>query len=344
MEIHYRLTQPFALEARFRVEGLTVLFGPSGAGKTTLLKAIAGLLPADGSPFGSLPVERRPIGYMPQHYALFPHLSALGNVAFPLAHLPRAARHAHALELLQRMGIAHLANRRPRDLSGGEQQRVALARALARNPELLLLDEPTSALDVPTREDIAEGLLKLIETVGIPALVVTHDPLLAQLSQRLVVMMEGRIVQQGPVDEVFQRPASVEVARLVGFRNLFAGTIGEILSPWLCLRTPLGPIRAPAPEWAREGAEVWWGIRPEHVRTPTSGDEHQSANHLVALRQPTPRTWHRTRLSIDISASQRVELEALPASGGDLQEGASVSIVLPSEHLHLMPRGPGAPV
>ncbi len=126
MEIHYRLTHPIALEARFRIEGLTVLFGPSGAGKTTLLKVIAGLLPAEGSPFEGVPVERRPVGYMPQHYALFPHLTALGNVAFPLAQLQRAPRDARAMELLRRMGIAQLAARYPRELSGGEQQRSLL--------------------------------------------------------------------------------------------------------------------------------------------------------------------------------------------------------------------------
>lgn len=340
MEIRYRLTHPISLEARFRVEGLTVLFGPSGAGKTTLLKAIAGLLPAEGSPFGGVPVERRPVGYMPQHYALFPHLTALGNVAFPLAHLQRAARDARAMELLGKMGIAHLTGRYPGGLSGGEQQRVALARALARDPELLLLDEPTSALDVPTREDIAEELLKLVETLGIPALVVTHDPLLAQLSQRLVVMMEGRIIQQGAADEVFQRPSSVEVARLVGFRNLFTGTVREISPPWLCLGTPLGPIRALAPESVREGEEVWWGIRPEHVRMASSGDTQGGPNHFVAVRQPTRHMWHRTRLSVEVSATQRVDIEALPKSSGDLQACLQVAVLFSPRHVHLMPGRP----
>jgi molybdate transport system ATP-binding protein len=337
VEIRYRLTHPIALEARFRIEGLTVLFGPSGAGKTTLLKAIAGLLPAEGSPFGGIPVERRPIGYMPQHYALFPHLTALDNVAFPLAQLQRAPRNVRAMELLRRMGIAQLAARYPRELSGGEQQRVALARALARDPELLLLDEPTSALDVPTREDIAEELLQLIETLGIPALVVTHDPLLAQLSQRLVVMLGGSVIQQGTADEVFQRPRSVEVARLVGFRNLFSATIREISPPWLCLRTPLGPIRAPAPEWAREGEEVWWGVRPEHVRTARPGDTRDEPNCFVAVRQITPRMWHRTRLSVEVAGAQRVDIEALPGSGGDLQGCLQLAVLFPPPHVHLMP-------
>jgi molybdate transport system ATP-binding protein len=274
---------------------------------------------------------------MPQHYALFPHLTALGNVAFPLAHLQRAPRNARAMALLRRMGIAQLAARYPRELSGGEQQRVALARALARDPELLLLDEPTSALDVPTREDIAEELLKLIETLGIPALVVTHDPLLAQLSQRLVVMMDGSVIQQGTADEVFQRPRSVEVARLVGFRNLFSATIREISPPWLCLRTPLGPIRAPAPEWAREGEEVWWGIRPEHVRTASPGNTRDEPNCFVALRQITPRMWHRTRLSVEVAGAQRVDIEALPGSGGDLQGCLQLAVLFPPPHVHLMP-------
>jgi molybdate transport system ATP-binding protein len=336
VEIHYRLTHPIALEARFRIEGLTVLFGPSGAGKTTLLKVIAGLLPAEGSPFEGVPVERRPVGYMPQHYALFPHLTALGNVAFPLAQLQRAPRDARAMELLRRMGIAQLAARYPRELSGGEQQRVALARALARDPELLLLDEPTSALDVPTREEIAEELLKLIETLGIPALVVTHDPLLAQLSQRLVVMMDGSVIQHGAADEVFQRPASVQVARLVGFRNLFSGTVREISPPWLCLATPLGSVRAPAPEWARAGEEVWWGIRPEHVRVLAPGGMDQP-NRFAATTTRLPRMWHRVRLHMEVPAPRDIHIEALSLAGEDTQGASRVAVALPPHHVHLMP-------
>ena len=137
LEVHYRLNRPVRLEARFRVRGFTVLLGQSGAGKTSLLKALAGLLPAEGTPFGGLPPERRPVGYLPQDLALFPHMTAWENVAFPLKGRDRKAR---ALALLERVGLLEHAHKRPGELSGGQRQRVALARALARKPELLLLD------------------------------------------------------------------------------------------------------------------------------------------------------------------------------------------------------------
>jgi ABC-type Fe3+/spermidine/putrescine transport system ATPase subunit len=265
MDVRYRLRRPVALEADLEIEGLTVLLGPSGAGKTSLLKALAGLLPAEGTPWSGLPPERRPVGYLPQHWALFPHLSALRNVAFPLGRLRRPERERRARELLERVGIPELADRLPRELSGGEQQRVALARALAREPELLLLDEPTSALDSATRDTILAALQGLLRAVGVPALVVTHDAAVAQAADRMAVLLRGRVVQQGTPGEVFTRPCDLETARLVGFRNLFPGTVAEVDAERVWLDTPAGRLRAEAREGLRAGQAIHWGIRSEEV-------------------------------------------------------------------------------
>jgi molybdate transport system ATP-binding protein len=265
MEISYRLRHPLALDIRLDVQGLTVLLGPSGVGKTSLLKALAGLLPAEGSPWHGLPPERRPVGWMPQHYALFPHLSALQNVCFPLAHLPRPQRVAQALELLERVHLAHLADRRPAELSGGEQQRVALARALARKPELLLLDEPTSALDASTRDVVLATLQDLVLSLGIPALVVTHDPAVAQVADRMAVLLDGRVAQQGTPTELFRHPSTLAIACAVGFRNLFAGTVTTVEADAAWLDTPAGRLRVTPQPWLRPAVRLHWGIRSEEV-------------------------------------------------------------------------------
>lgn len=254
-----------ALEIQLDVQGLTVLLGPSGSGKTSLLKALAGLLPAEGTPWIGLPPERRPVGWLPQHYALFPHLSAWRNVAFPLAHLPRAQREQQARGLLERVRVAHLADRRPAELSGGEQQRVALARALAREPALLLLDEPTSALDTATRDAVLGTLQEQIHSLGVPALVVSHDSAVAQVADWMAVLLAGRVAQQGTPTEVFTRPCSVQVARAVGFRNLFPGTVAQIDADRAWLDTPAGRLCVSVRPWMRLERALFWGIRSEEV-------------------------------------------------------------------------------
>ena len=225
MRVDYRIASPIALNVALDIEGFTVLLGLSGAGKTTLLKAVAGLIPGAGAPYGGLPPQQRPVGYMPQGYALFPHLPVWRNVAFAM-NGTRAAKYDRACDLLQRVGLGDLVERDPRTLSGGQMQRVALARALARKPELLLLDEPTNALDAATRDQVLEELRALINRLGVPALVATHDPQLAAIGDRVAVMAHGAIVEQGSPAGVFDHPATSHVARLVGFQNLWpAGSV-----------------------------------------------------------------------------------------------------------------------
>ena len=187
--------------------------GPSGAGKSTLLRAIAGLIPArgvvevGGRDWSKLPAERRPVGFVFQDYALFPHMTVRANVAFggPLD------------GLLDRLGIAHLADARPRELSGGERQRVALARALARRPDVLLLDEPLAALDPHTRDTVRGELRATLRELQLPAIVVTHDFVdAAALADRVGVLVDGSFVQVGTAEELISAPVSPFVARFAG--------------------------------------------------------------------------------------------------------------------------------
>ncbi len=165
-----------------------------------------------------MPAHERPIGYVPQGSAMFPHLSVLENVAFALrgsARLPRAR------QFLQDLGIDHLSARNGAKISGGEAQRVALARALARRPELLLLDEPSAALDAATRDTVMAQLVESVEASGIPALAATHDPAIAMLADWLVLLAEGRIIQQGTPRQLLNGPETIAAAKLLGYQNFW---------------------------------------------------------------------------------------------------------------------------
>lgn len=219
-----------ALDVAVEGDGAPVaLIGPNGAGKTSLLRWVAGhgleaasgRVVVDGVSLVdtarrlALPPERRRVGYVPQGYGLFEHLRAVDNVAFGLASrgVARAARRRRARALLDRLGCAHLADRRPEALSGGERQKVALARALLVEPRLLLLDEPMAALDVAARRRTRELLARQLADEPVPALVVTHDARdVRALAGTVYVMERGRILQRGTPAELAARPASEFVA------------------------------------------------------------------------------------------------------------------------------------
>lgn len=234
----------FALDAHLTVRPGEVLgvLGPNGSGKTTLLYALAGLLRPTGGrialgpdvwdhPAHGLHLEatRRSVGLVFQDYRLFPHLSVLDNVAFS-ARARGTRRHAAreaARPWLDRVGLTDLADRRPVQLSGGQAQRVALARALARGPRMLLLDEPLAALDATTRLNVRSELRRHLADFPGPGLVVTHDPLDALvLADRILVLENGRVTQQGPPADVARHPTTEYVATLMGL-NLYAGTLAD---------------------------------------------------------------------------------------------------------------------
>jgi ABC-type Fe3+/spermidine/putrescine transport system ATPase subunit len=342
MRIDYRVERPIELQANFEVEGFTVLLGQSGEGKTTLLRAIAGLLPAEGEPFGGLLPQQRAVGYLPQGYALFPHLRAWENVAFALPRGPQ--RRTQALELLARVRLMDVGDHYPSALSGGQQQRVALARALARKPQLLLLDEPSSALDAATRDDIMAELISEMHELGLPTLAVSHDPHLAALSDRMAVMSGRRIVQQGSPAEVLSRPGSAAVARLLGYRNLFTARVlgheidaGVALLEWKAANGAI--LRVPRQPELTAGQLVQWMIAPTAVQLPSSKPEahrvdnpvtgrvesrlNLGAHFQVALRCGTERLW--------LSAQRNLE------SHHGLETGCEVTVDLSSDNIVCWP-------
>jgi molybdate transport system permease protein len=223
LEVDVAVTRgAFRLDVALAADAGDVLavVGPNGAGKSTLLRALAGLDRAsgrvviDGHDVHRLSPEDRPVAWVPQRGALFPHLSALDNVAYGIG---RRRGRATAIEWLERLGVATLATRRPSQLSGGQAQKVALARALARNPRLLLMDEPLSALDTAARTDVRRTLrAHLRDFDGVTALV-THDAVdAASLADRMVALDGGRVVQEGTLSQVARAPRAPWLAELLG--------------------------------------------------------------------------------------------------------------------------------
>jgi molybdate transport system ATP-binding protein len=225
----------FRVDVPLRIDAGEVvgLLGPNGAGKTTALRALAGLQPLtaghvtlDGRELRSTPTERRPIGVVFQDYLLFPHLTALDNVAFGVRRhgADRRTARREAADWLARVGLAEHARRKPRQLSGGQAQRVALARALAVHPRLLLLDEPLAALDARSRLETRAELQRHLAAHEGATLLVTHDPLDALvLADRLVIVEDGHVVQEGDAATITAHPRTDYVARLVGL-NLYRGS------------------------------------------------------------------------------------------------------------------------
>ncbi len=258
---------------------LVALLGPSGSGKTTLLRIIAGLEPADqgmirfeGEDATEQPVRERQVGFVFQHYALFRHMSVFENIAFGLRVRPRAVRPSDAeikdtvMNLLRLVQLEALGKRRPSELSGGQRQRVALARALAVKPKVLLLDEPFGALDAKVRKELRRWLRRLHEEVHVTSLFVTHDQEEAlEVSDRVVIMNEGRVEQSGTPEEVYDRPATPFVYGFVGVVNLFHGPIDRG-------RVKVGHTELAAPEWAeaRDQAGVAYVRTYDVELTPSS--------------------------------------------------------------------------
>lgn len=249
LQVQLSAQRPIALKANLRCEQgeILALCGPSGSGKSTLLRAIAGLAQnlalhgticygeerwLDSKNALTRPTREREIGFVFQHYALFPHFTALDNVLLGLHADPvRWQQHRDAIALMERLGLGGLHHRFPRELSGGQQQRVALARALFKKPKVLLLDEPFSAVDSPTRQALYRELAQLRQQGSCSIVLVTHDLLEArQISDQVVVLDRGETLQSGTPEAVFSRPRNARVAQLVGVSNLFKGRFKRVLA------------------------------------------------------------------------------------------------------------------
>lgn len=265
------------------------LLGPSGCGKTTLLRLLAGFetpeegrILLDGVDIGPVPPYRRPINMMFQSYALFPHLSVEGNVAFGLKQerLSRTEIAARVEEMLALVRLEGFAKRKPHQLSGGQRQRVALARSLVKRPRLLLLDEPLAALDKKLRGETQFELMQLQQRLGLTFLIVTHDQQEAMtVADRIAVMDRARLVQVATPQEIYERPNSRWVADFIGDVNLIEGCVIEVgASGTVVASGAAGRLRALSPADAKPGEVVWVALRPEKVRIahapPASEEEN----------------------------------------------------------------------
>lgn len=331
MQVSCRMQAPLQLDVELQLNGFTALLGASGSGKTSLLKAIAGLLPSAGRPWNGLPPQRRLVGYLPQGYALFPHLRAWQNVAFGL-NGPRGNRRQRAMQRLEWLGLAALAERYPRQLSGGQQQRVALARAMAREPELLLLDEPTSALDAVTRDELLVELIDLIRAAGVPALAATHDPHAAALADSVALLDDGCIIQQGTPAEVFTRPAGFAAARLAGIRNLYAAQVLRRDEQSVSLSCGGLQLQANAPTWLDTYEQVGVAIRAEAMVQAGDAATNCFDASVVAVRSEG--LQHRVTLE-----AGGVKIEALLSSSVAMPRvGEVLHLAVAPAHVHLLPR------
>ena len=244
LAVTLRQAGPIPLDVSFTCEPGQVLaiFGPSGSGKTTILRSIAGLYaPAealvragadtwlDTSAHQSVAVHRRAVGFVFQEYALFPHLTAVGNVTTALGHLPRARRRARAEALLNLVHLSGHLDRRPAALSGGERQRVALARALAREPAVLLLDEPFAAVDRAVRRHLQDEIDQIRRSLDIPVILVTHDfDDVVRLATHLLMLDQGRTVAAGSLEALTSRPDLMWLRATAGLGSLFEATVVRV--------------------------------------------------------------------------------------------------------------------
>ncbi|MEO6881793.1 MAG: ABC transporter ATP-binding protein [Mycobacteriaceae bacterium] len=285
------------LELEMAPGEMVVLLGPSGCGKTTALRALAGLEDVDsgrvlvgGRDVTDLPTSKRDMGMVFQAYSLFPHLSALDNVAFGLRlrGVGAGERRRRAGEVLDLVGLSAMAGRYASELSGGQQQRVALARALAIEPSVLLLDEPLSALDAKVRTQLREEIRRIQQEVGTTTLFVTHDQEEAlAVADRVGVMGAGRIEQIGGPEDVYSRPTTAFVADFMGLTNRVSGTVSDSRAHLLGTSLPLVDQATPA-------GEVTVYVRPEDVIFVEGGDgdDHPdatvtSSSFLGAIRRST---------------------------------------------------------
>ena len=324
----------FTLDVAVNVAPGEVLgvLGPNGAGKTTLLRALCGLTAIttgrirlgaevldDAAADTFVPAERRAVGLVFQDYRLFPHLDVLNNVAFSPRSRGATRREARdrAAAWLERLDLVDLASRKPHEISGGQAQRVALARALAAEPRLLLLDEPLSALDARTRLEVRTRLRHHLKDFAGPVLLVTHDPLEAMvLADRLLVIEDGRVVQDGTPADVARRPATQYVARLVGL-NLYAGDLDPD-------RTTVsldggGTLAVSLQDEMRSGARVLVGLRPSAITI-----------HSTRPEQASPRNvWPGTVAGLELLADRvRVQVDGVPPALVDITPAAVAELGL----------------
>ncbi len=333
-------------------EFLTIV-GPSGSGKTTTLRMVggfeypdAGQILLDGQDVTDLPPHKRPINMMFQDFALFPHMTVAQNIGYGLtiAGVKKSEIKSEVEEALRTIELSDKADRRPAELSIGQKQRVALARALVRRPKILLLDEPMSALDAKLREAMQIELKRLHDQIGLTFVMVTHDQTEALvMSDRIVVMESGRIVQIGAPAELYEQPKTPYVANFIGTSNMIVGNVAEVTGDTALVRFDGTDIRAMVRGSAPVmGDTVTLSIRPEKVKLHEAGEEagRKSAASNILRGKLRDKFFHgeSVRLAIDIGSDQLFfahrQLEAgldqmaLPEIGADVTLGVDAANII----------------
>jgi molybdate transport system ATP-binding protein len=359
VEARKTLDSGFVLDVRFAVPpGITILFGASGAGKTTVLNCVAGLTPPDTGCIAvagqvlfdstqgvNLPVVRRRVGYVFQHLALFPHLTVGGNVEYGISHVRLPERRVRSQRLLESFRIAHLRDRRPGAISGGERQRVALARALVTDPGVLLLDEPLAGLDAATRSRLLDDLRAWNTSHRIPVLYVTHSrEEVFALGERVLVLQEGKVLAQGSPYAVLQSPTHEAIAELAGVENRFDGVVTALHEPQGTMTCRLsepegkGVVHLEIPLARVEvGTPVRVGLRAGDILLATAAPQGLSARNVLPGRV-CGISRRDVTLVADVDCGVRFEVHLTPGAAQELhlQPGREVWLVIKTYSCHLL--------
>ena len=323
-----------------------VVLGPNGAGKSVLLETIAGFhrtargrIAIGSRDVTALPPERRRVGFVVQNFGLFPHLNVAHNVALGHRRDGAQAEQVDVAALLARFGIAHLANASPTVLSPGEKQRTALARTEASHPDLFLLDEPFAALDAPARAQLRLELARFLRERRLPALFVTHDYVdVAALGDQLALMHCGRIIQCGPVDEVFRHPVSRAAADILGFENQLVGRVesGDGRSARILVAGRL--LHATAVGSTPANGEIYVAVRAEDVRvaSPATPPKGAADNRLTATVVALEPLGALTKVALDCGFPLVACLMSRDVPDIGLASGAAVTATIAAADIHVV--------
>jgi len=320
-----------------------VILGPTGAGKTLLLETIAGFYFPDrgevwieGQEVTNLPPERRRIGFIYQDYSLFPHFTVEENIEFGLKLRKSASpdtNRKRLKEIMNWLGIAHLAHRYPATLSGGEQQKVAIARAIAIEPSILLLDEPLAALDLRTRDYLREELKRVKEELGITMVHVTHDQTEAMvLADRIAVMMKGQIMQVGTPYEIFNKSLNEKIADFVGVENILSGVVRNNENGVAEIEVDLGRNIFAVSDY--HAGKVKLFIRPEDIILSESRGESSAKNVMKGRIEALDDIGPLTRVKMDNSLVAFITKQSRESLG--LQKGEEVYATFKATSVHVV--------
>ncbi len=329
------------------------LLGPSGCGKTTMLRLVAGFeapnrgrLIIGGDDVTDVPPYRRPVNMVFQDYALFPHMTVWDNIAYGLkmggankSDIPKAVERA-----LQTVEMQGQSMRKPHELSGGQRQRIALARALVKEPRVLLLDEPLAALDANLRANMRVELKHLHDRLGLTFLMVTHDQTEALvMADRVILMENGKIAQQGPPTEIYEHPNSTYVANFIGASNLIRGSIVEKTDSSIMITSGKAKLQAASPRALESSlhGDVMVCVRPEKARLLKVGEDSTGMNALPGTVDELLFHGNSVRIKVSLDSGEPfmvdVQLTGSAASSGLPEQGAGVQVAFSPENTAMFP-------